>query len=215
MSRSRTSLAPNRSSLSPARRQSLQPGGIAPARRCGRHKLVLRPDGTCVVCEREGGPFASEVSGLRGRTLTPARPTDRPHPSTGSKARTGLWASLGVVFGVVGGTLLWLQLTDGPSNAPGTSSAAPRLTPAPATAATPAGELPEVPDPASATRPPGAQSGAQSPAAQRPAAQAGPLEAQPSDGQPERSNPLLDAQRRALEETPPPEQPYPAGSKAP
>src|SRR5690606_7484137 len=198
MSSSNRSLAPSTSaSLAPSRRQSLRPrSSIAPARRCARHKLVLRPDGTCVVCDREGGPFASDVSGLRGRSVSPVRSGD-------FRGSTKGWLALGVVIGLVGGLvgglLLWFLFT-GPSHRSGRSGPGNQAL-EPTSAMTPAGELPAV-SPSRDAR--GRRVG-------EPQAASEPEE--PAD----RSNPLLDAQRRALE-TPaaaaPLPQPSPAGPDA-
>ncbi len=193
MSTPSRSLAPSRSSsLAPSRRgQSLRPRSIAPARRCARHKLVLRPDGTCVVCDREGGPFASDVSGLRGRTVSPERPGEPRGSLRG-------WLALGLAFGLVGGLLLWF-LFAGPSRS---LEAEVRYEPGPqarepSSAMTSAGELPDV----SAPKVRGARSGEPDPTPGR------------ADEPADRSNPLLDAQRRA-QETPAVGEPRPQPPRA-
>src|SRR5690606_19862367 len=113
---SRQSLAPDRSgpqpssapggraSLPAAARSSMAPAGgsLRPAgRQCRRHHLVLRPDGSCVVCDREGGPFASDASGLHRR---PRR-----------RRVFFLWLGGALLTALGAGALLWALLAQGPA----------------------------------------------------------------------------------------------------
>lgn len=72
---SQPSLAPRaRASLPATARQTPTGGSLRPAaRQCRQHRLMLRPDGTCILCDREGGPYASDVSGLHIKKLRPPR----------------------------------------------------------------------------------------------------------------------------------------------
>lgn len=96
--------APVGPSLSPGPRSSLPPSLRPPAKQCRRHQIVLRPDGSCVVCDREGGPHVS---------MAPPRGQRRPSAI--------LWVTLGAAVLLGGGLVVWSPWSGAPPD-PTTSS---------------------------------------------------------------------------------------------